>query len=91
MAAYVFTTGYIPEWKTYPGPHIPAPVQIITDERTGARQVAAEVLGLTRMSWNTARNTGGVPITLRFAREVGGIMAEVGQDAEPNPSYRYYM
>ncbi len=90
-ASYLFTTGYVPEWETYPGPHIPAPIRIITDRSVDARQVAADVLGLTRMSWNTARNTGGVPITLRFARAVGGIMAEVGLADDPNPSYRYYM
>jgi hypothetical protein len=28
---------------------------------------------------------------MRFAREVGGIMAEVGTNERPNPSYRYYM
>jgi len=88
---YLFTTGYIPEWETYPGPHIPVPVQLVTDKNTNVHRIATEILGLTRMNWNTARDTNGQPITLRFAREVGGIMAEVGTEAQPNPSYRYYM
>ena len=33
----------------------------------------------------------GAPITLRFARQVGGIMAEVGEGVTPHPSYRFYM
>jgi len=28
---------------------------------------------------------------MRFAREVGGIMAEAGPNERPKPSYRYYM
>jgi hypothetical protein len=48
------------------------------------------VLALARINWNTAFDTTGSPITLRFARQVGGIMAEAGRD-KPNPSYRFYM
>lgn len=47
-----------------------------------------EVRGLTRMNWNTAFDMTGGPITLRFARPVGGIMAEVRPPRVPNPSYR---
>jgi hypothetical protein len=89
-SSYLFTTGYIPEWKTYPGMHIPVPVQIRTDRATDLIRTANEVLSLARMNWNTAFDTTGAPITLRFARQVGGIMAEAGQ-AKPNPSYRFYM
>jgi hypothetical protein len=89
-ASYLFTTGYIPEWNTYPGMHIPVPVQIHTDRATDLIRTANEVLSLARMNWNTAFDTTGAPITLRFARQVGGIMAEAGQ-AKPNPSYRFYM
>ena len=92
VGAYLFTTGYVPEWRTYPGPHIPVPLRLVTDEQDDElAAVAIDVLGLTRMNWNTARDTSGQPITLRFAREVGGIMAEVGPNGHPNPSYRYYM
>lgn len=90
-ATYLFTTGYIPEWGTYPGPHIPSPVQLVHDEGADVHRIASDILGLSRMNWNTARDTSGIPITVRFAREVGGIMAEVGPDIRPHPSYRYYM
>lgn len=88
---YLFTTGFVPEWQTYPGVHIPAPAHIITDPGSDIRTIAREVLGLARMNWNTAFDTTGAPITLRFARQVGGIMAEVGKRREPHPSYRFYM
>ena len=89
-ATYLFTTGYIEEWQTYPGVHVPVPLRITTDQDTDLLRAATDVLSLARMNWNTAFDTTGAPITLRFAREVGGIMAEVGQ-REPSPSYRFYM
>lgn len=27
-STYLFTSGYMPEWKTYPGPHIPTPLYL---------------------------------------------------------------
>jgi hypothetical protein len=70
--------------------HIPVPVRIQTDRATDIIRTANEVLSLAKMNWNTAFDTTGAPITLRFSRQVGGIMAEAGLD-KPNPSYRFYM
>jgi len=92
-ASYLFTTGYMPELNTYPGPHIPAPVELRSDQPIDIERAARDILGLTRMNWNTASITGGQPVTLSFARQVGGIMAEYGQTTEEKPlsSFRYYM
>lgn len=90
-ATFLFTTGFIPEWNTYPGVHVPVPVQITCDPGSDVRRISSEVLALARMNWNTAFDTTGAPITLRFARQVGGIMAEVGPNITPHPSYRFYM
>ena len=90
-ATYLYTTGYMPEWRTYPGPHIPAPVKLVSDDDVDMHQVASDILGLARMNWNTASMSSAHPVTLFFSRRVGGIMAEVGPDREPHPSFRYYM
>ena len=90
-ATYLFTTGYMPEWRTYPGPHIPAPVKLVSDDDVDMHQVGSDILGLARMNWNTASMSSAHPVTLFFSRRVGGIMAEVGPDREPHPSFRYYM
>jgi len=91
--SYLFTTGYMPELNTYPGPHIPAPVEIRSDQPIDMERAARDILGLARMNWNTASITGGQPVTLGFARQVGGIMAEFGQttDEKPLASFRFYM
>lgn len=85
---FLFTTGYVPWWEMYPGPHIPAPLEIGADE-PAAR--ASEILALSKMNWNTADGIGRMPITLAFARRVGMIMTELEEEAKPNPSYRFYM
>ena len=88
---YLFTTGYMPEWETYPGPHIPVPMRIMSNDEVDMHQVASDILGLARMNWNTASISSAHPVTLFFSRRVGGIMAEVGEEQEPLPSFRYYM
>lgn len=90
-ATYLFTTGYMPEWRTYPGPHIPAPVRLMSNDDVDMHQVASDILGLARMNWNTASMNSSHPVTLFFSRRVGGIMAEVGEEERPHPSFRYYM
>jgi hypothetical protein len=91
-AAYLFTSGFMAALGTYPGQHIPAPIRIKTDEGASVIQVAQDVLSLTRMNWNTASLTVSQPVTLSFARRIGGIMDEYG-DREPKPqsSFRFYI
>lgn len=93
---YLFTSGYLPELGTYPGPHIPIPVELTVHGETSmalVREAAMDALGLGRLNWNTSDLRSSQPVTLGFARRVGGIMAEYGQltDDDPEPSYRYYM
>lgn len=88
---YLYTTGFVPWWDEYPGPHIPAPVEIGTSGPSDLEQRAREILALTKMNWNTADGIGRYPITLQFARKVGVIMTELDEETEPNPLYRFYM
>lgn len=93
---YLFTSGYLPELGTYPGPHIPIPVELtVHGDPTMAevREAAIDALGLGRLNWNTSDLRSSQPVTLGFARRVGGIMTEYAQlaDDDPDPSYRYYM
>lgn len=89
-AHYLFTTGYMDEIKTYPGPHIPVPFKINADNSSDIQQTAADIIALSRMNWNTASITSGNPVTLLFSRKVGGIMAEYGEDTPPS-SFRFYL
>jgi hypothetical protein len=87
---YLFTSGYVPWWEEYPGPHIPAPLEIGSCGQTDIRQRASEILALTKMNWNSTEGIGRHPITISFARKVGLLMTELSDNQAPNPSYRYY-
>jgi|CXWL01.1.fsa_nt_gi hypothetical protein len=88
---YLYTTGFIPWWDEYPGPHIPAPIEIGTCGESELAERASEILALTKMNWNSTDGIGRYPITVQFARKVGAIMTELDEDTEPNPLYRFYM
>jgi hypothetical protein len=93
---YLFTSGFLGELGTYPGPHVPAPVELRLEgkvTRSALYEAASDVLALGRLNWNTSDLRSSQPVTLGFARRVGGIMAEYGQmaDSDPDPNYRFYM
>lgn len=88
---YLFTSGFVPWWNEYPGPHIPAPIQIGAAGDTDIRQRAAEILALTKMNWNNTEGLSRYPITLSFAKRVGQLMNELSDNQAPNPSYRFHM
>jgi argonaute-like protein implicated in RNA metabolism and viral defense len=88
---YLFTTGYVPRWDEYPGPHIPSPLEIGTSHPERIKETAKEILALTKMNWNNSEGIGRHPITISFARRIGVVMTELGDNEEPNSSYRFYM
>jgi hypothetical protein len=90
-AAFLFTVGYQPQHLTYPGPHVPVPLELVGADPDEFDGIANDLLCLTKMNWNSARSAAGLPITLSFARKVGGIMAELPPEVSPHPSFRYYM
>jgi hypothetical protein len=93
-ASYLYTSGYIPNLGTYPGPYVPEPLEIV--ERFGdssLQKICREILALTKLNWNSATFSCGFPMTLFFSREVGKILSEVHEEGDENiqPSYRFYI
>ena len=61
---------------------------------SSVERIVREILGLTKMNWNTARFNGKLPITLLCAQRVGEIMKYLPLEYEPKPNvinYGYYM
>src|SRR6266498_3872430 len=89
---YLYTTGYVPSLGRYPAGHVPSPVQI-TDHvgDTSARELLREILLLTKMNWNSARFAERLPVTVRFANEVGAILRDLPDDFIPEARYAFYM
>jgi hypothetical protein len=91
---FLYTKGYIPELKTYPGVHVPAPFQIIRARGDSSyKEICKEILALTKLNWNTADFCCGLPITIGFARNVGQVLKVFDEkdNEEPEKSYRFYM
>ncbi len=88
----LYTVGYTPFLKTYQGPRIPMPLQVIEHYGdTPWSELLAEVLCLTKMNWNSANFASSDPITLAFSKKVGEILSELAVEITPRPEYRFYM
>ena len=87
----LFTGGYIPRLRTYPGARIPEPLHVLHEGDSDARTVSAEVLGLTKLNWNTTAFSTNRPITLEFASRVGAILSELPEGYPVQDHYRFYM
>lgn len=88
----VYTQGYIPFLRTYPGMRIPNPLEIIEHHGDSpATLICEEILGLTKVNWNSCFFGSSVPITIRFARSVGKILAELPPGVRPQTKYKFYM
>lgn len=88
----MYTRGYVPYLRVYPGLRIPRPMQFVHARGSGGvQELMREVLALTRMNWNSADFASAEPITLAFSRNVGLILSELPSDVEPRSSFRFYM
>jgi hypothetical protein len=87
----LYTTGYIPRVRAYPGVRVPEPLHIRHTGSSPIRAVAEEILGLTKLNWNTTSFATRRPITLEFAKQVGKVLSELEPGAEVQDHYRFYM
>lgn len=88
----LYTVGYIPYLRTYPGARVPQPLEIL--EHIGDSPwttVLREILTLTKMNWNTADFSCTMPVTVAFSQKVGQVLAELPEGGIIRPEYRYYM
>lgn len=90
---YLWTTGYIPRLRTYPGFETPKPVLVeLTHGDADLVTVMRDVLALTKVNYNACDYASGLPVTLKFADLVGDILtaSPKGQKAPPLP-FRFYI
>ena len=89
---YLYTTGFFEPWSSYPGPHVPSPMEIRIESNGGNMERSCkEILALTKMNFNSATPSEWSPITTRMAKEVGLILGEIEEGRTPETSYRFYM
>jgi hypothetical protein len=91
--ALLFTSGYVPALATYPGPSVPRPLHLICQRLdTSTEGICSDVMGLTKLDWNSSTFCTRTPVTIGVSRKVGAVMAEmVASEAEPPSSYKFFM
>ena len=88
----IYTHGFTPYFDTYPGIHVPEPWTILEKHGdSGLRELAAEMLALTKMNVNNAAFSDGTPITLAFSKMVSEVLKQVGPDMPVRSEYSFYM
>lgn len=91
--AYLWSRGFITRLQTYPGREVPNPLSIeIVQGDADIDLVLNDVLSLTKLNYNTCIYADGLPVTLRFADQIGEILTAgpVAEDLPPLP-FRYYI
>jgi hypothetical protein len=92
-SAYLWTKGYIPRLRTYPGREVPQPIFIDVCRGDAPLEVVLrDILALTKLNYNACQFADGVPVTLKFADAVGEILtAGPLDDKQPPLPFRYYI
>ncbi len=93
--ANLWTTGYVPQLDTYIGPETPNPL-FITILRSklkmpSIKQVLEDIMGLTKINYNSCNFNDGLPVTVRFANMVGEVLtmgSAKGADRQP---FKFYV
>jgi hypothetical protein len=90
--ALLYSHGSVDFYRAYPGLYAPRPLLVTVEQAaTGIRPLLKELLGLTKMNWNSTQFVNSMPITLAASRSVGDILRYAPQDAALQARYGFYM
>jgi hypothetical protein len=91
--AYLWTTGYVPRLDTYMGPETPNPIWVrVLRGACPIDTVLSDILGLTKMNFNACKFNDRMPVTIKFADEVGEVlMAAPKTNGEPRLPFKFYI
>jgi hypothetical protein len=90
--AVLWTRGWTPRLQTYPGLEVPNPLAVeINRGEARIEFVLSDILGLTKLNFNSCIFADGNPITLKFADAIGEVLtAGPVKDVPPLP-FRFYI
>jgi hypothetical protein len=90
--AYLWTTGFTPRLETYPGREVPNPLTVnVVRGDTNIELVLADLMALTKLNFNSAGFSDGLPVTLRFADLVGEILTAGPTEATAPLPFKFYI
>jgi len=93
--AYLWTNGYVPQLDTYIGPETPNPLHITVLRSKNAMpsvdDVLADIMGLTKINYNSCNFNDGLPVTVRFAKMVGDVLTMGSAKGEERQPFKFYV
>jgi hypothetical protein len=90
--AFLWTAGFAPRLDTYIGPETPNPIEIrVQRGKCALKTVLTDVMGLTKINFNSCLHNDRMPVTIRFADAVGEIILAAPQSGEPKLPFKYYI
>lgn len=89
---YLWTNGFKPRLETYDGFDVPTPLRLDVEYgKADYQQVAKDILGLSKLNYNTCRLGGLMPVTVKFSDEVGGILVSNPTVERAQEQFRFYI
>jgi len=89
--AYLWTKGFTPRLRTYPGREVPLPILVdVCKGDADINVVLNDLMALTKLNYNACIFADGQPVTLRFADAIGEILTSGPfKDVPPLPFKLY--
>ena len=74
------------------GPETPNPIAVrILRGECDLKTVLIDVLGLTKINFNSCLHNVRMPMTIRFANAVGDVLMSAPIDSEPRLPFKFYI
>lgn len=93
--AYLWTNGYVPQLDTYIGPETPNPLFITVlksrDALPSMQIVLGDIMGLTKINYNSCNFNDGLPVTVRFANMVGEVLTLGSAKGAEKQPFKFYV
>jgi hypothetical protein len=102
--AYLWTNGYVPQLDTYIGPETPNPLFITLlrwkDKKPPPEKgkppppiktVLSDIVGLTKINYNSCNYNDALPVTVRFANMVGEVLIMGSAKGAEKQPFKFYV
>lgn len=90
--AFLWTAGYVPRLDTYMGPETPNLIQVkVQKGNCDLDTVLLDVLGLTKINFNSCLFNDRSPVTIKFADAVGDVLVSAPIQGESKLPFKFYI
>jgi hypothetical protein len=93
--ANLWTSGYVPQLDTYIGPETPNPlfITILRSKREmpEMKTVLNDIIGLTKINYNSCNYNDALPVTVRFAKMVGEVLTMGSAKGAERQPFKFYV